>query len=1201
MLLFRCSPILEEAWATIEKLAQYEDEGWDNPINPEEGSLNHENPDIEQLLGVIEYKVDALMKDAISLIGRSEGEERAKQLEEYMKVIVGDFMQLSLEVTKRPQWGNLFRVNEPIYRELAREFFASFEFEASACRYDPKHNGVRFRLGGEPREMSLLELGRRVGLYTERRSRDNATLNGLSRAETVKANHLLMEFWPTIRDSGFNVGNTRVASIRDPRVKLAHRCIVTTIVRRKETTHRVTEIDLYYLYCIYTPEFVCNISYWFSKYLKGVRDENLIYGGMFVTRIARSFGLLTNEMRDALSIESPPYVFKKNSLIMMGVIMELQNRMCLWPATLAVEEEEEAEEEAGGEAANKEAGGFAKMYWNISQGDWLYLMRKSLEALRKFHWMILGGRFNQLSHFHRRPTAKDVGLRVEDSYTSNHPKDGFMPLETIRRLLVVIGRRSYSGFEGEAFKPDRRIIENDNDGYDDHEDADGQVGGHGSEVNNGVNGVLEFSTIIAQQLHNLLPTIVAQVGDQGRGQENSRNQNGDVVNDNIRGDVSRGCTYKEFLACNPKEYDGKGGVIVYTRWIEKMESVHDMSGCRDSMTLTREEFFPSNEMQKIETELWNHAMVGAGHAAYTDRFHELARLVPHLVTPKAMEPKTIQKAVHIAGTLTNEALRNESIKKNPEKRGNRGEPSRDRNVRDDNKRTRTRNVFAITANHIRREYTGTAPKCTTCNYQHSLKTPCRSCFNCNRLGHFAKDCRVTPRNVNPINARNPVAKTCCKCGSTDHIKFACPRGQGHGNQGNQARGRAFMLGAEEARQDPNIITCIEPSDLGFSYEIEIASRQLVEIEGMDWLSDHKAEIICHEKVVRIPLLDRKELSGQLKELQDKGFIRPSSSPWGAPVLFVKKKDRSFRMCIDYRELNKLDIKNLTQRTLGQRLMSGIHQLIMNKDDIPKNLRLELDMDILIHNNAIGLTIALAYSWIYEPELREVQFLGHVINGDGIHVDSNKIEVENAFQTLKDKLCNAPVLALHNGLEEFVVYCATSGLGLGCVLMQRGKVIAYASKQLKIHKKNYTTHDLELGQKYKLNALSRKERVKPKRVRAMNMTLQSSIKDRILAAQKEASDESAGLQNNLDEMIELGNDGALDRYWWPGMKKDIAVYRLTKSAHFIPMHEDYKMERLARLYLNEIVARHDVPILIISDHDSRFTSRFWQSMQEALGT
>ncbi|GJU25934.1 hypothetical protein Tco_1164555 [Tanacetum coccineum] len=93
-----------------------------------------------------------------------------------------------------------------------------------------------------------------------------------------------------------------------------------------------------------------------------------------------------------------------------------------------------------------------------------------------------------------------------------------------------------------------------------------------------------------QQLRNLLPTIVAQVGDQCRGQGNSRNQNGDAINDNIRGDVRnvienndrRGCTYKEFLACNPKEYDGKGGAIVYTRWIEKLESVQDMSRCRDN-------------------------------------------------------------------------------------------------------------------------------------------------------------------------------------------------------------------------------------------------------------------------------------------------------------------------------------------------------------------------------------------------------------------------------------------------------------------------------------------------------------------------------------------------------------------------------------------------------------------------------------------
>ncbi|GJX31102.1 putative reverse transcriptase domain-containing protein [Tanacetum coccineum] len=733
----------------------------------------------------------------------------------------------------------------------------------------------------------------------------------------------------------------------------------------------------------------------------------------------------------------------------------------------------------------------------------------------------------------------------------------------------------------------------------------------------------------------------AQVGDQGRNQGNGRNQNGDAMNDNIRGDVGnviveknqRGYTYKEFLACNPKEYDGKGGAIVYTPWKEKMESVQDMSVCGVN--------------QKLETELWNHAMVGVGHDAYTDRFHELARLVPHLVNHAnkrierynyglalqiqgmvaATEPKTIQKAMQIVGTLTDEALRNGSIKKNHEKRGNGEEPSKDRNVRDDNKRTRTGNAFATITNPVERENTGTVPKCTTCNTYHPPEAPCRIRFNCNRPGHFAKDCRVVPRNLNSVNTRNPTDArgACYEGGSTDHYKLAClrlnraqgpggnhpnqalanNRGHGHGNLKNQARGRAFMLGAEEARQDPNIMTGtftlndhyattlfdsgadyssisttfisllgIEPSDLGFSYEIEIARRAA----RIDWLSDHKAEIIYHEKVVRIPLLDGKvlrvlgekleekmrqlrsakakekkqekimvvrdfpevfpddlsgllpvreikfrielvlrampvvkssyrlapseleELSGQLKELQDKGFIQPSLSPWGALVLYVKKKDGS-------QYFSKIDLR------------SGYHQLKVHKDDISKTAfrtrygHFEFTvmpfgltnapavfMDLMNreeHEEHLGLVLELLkkerlYAKFCKCEfwLREVQFLGHVINGDGIHVDpryyrrfienlskiakpltiltqkSNTFdwgeEQENAFQTLKGKLCDAHVFALPDGPEDFMVYCDASGLGLGCALMQRGKVIAYSYRQLKIHKKNYTTHDLELG-------------------------------------------------------------------------------------------------------------------------------------------
>ncbi|GKF91113.1 putative reverse transcriptase domain-containing protein, partial [Tanacetum coccineum] len=119
--------------------------------------------------------------------------------------------------------------------------------------------------------------------------------------------------------------------------------------------------------------------------------------------------------------------------------------------------------------------------------------------------------------------------------------------------------------------------------------------------------------------------------------------------------------------------------------------------------------------------------------------------------------------MQIASTLTDEAFRNGSIKKNPKKKGNGGEPSKDRNVRDDNKRTRTGNAFDTTTSPVGRENMGTVPKCTTCNTHHLPGAPCRTCFNCNLPGHFAKDYRVIPRNVNPINARNPVAKACYEC------------------------------------------------------------------------------------------------------------------------------------------------------------------------------------------------------------------------------------------------------------------------------------------------------------------------------------------------------------------------------------------------------------------------------------------------------
>ncbi|GJX32855.1 reverse transcriptase domain-containing protein [Tanacetum coccineum] len=378
-------------------------------------------------------------------------------------------------------------------------------------------------------------------------------------------------------------------------------------------------------------------------------------------------------------------------------------------------------------------------------------------------------------------------------------------------------------------------------------DQDGQGGDRGNGANGGVDKVPGFSTVITQQLQDLLPTIIAQVGN------HASNIQGDVRSVNVN-NGRNGCSYKEFMACSPKDYDGKGGAIAYTYWIEKLESVQDMSGCgtrgweaavgmtwEDFKVLMRKEFFPNNEMQKLETEFWCHTIAKAGHATYTDRFHELARLVPYLVTHEnkmieryiyglapqiramvaVMEPTTIQSVVLKAGMLTDEAFRNGLLRKNIEKRGNGGELSRDGNVRDDNKRSRTRRSFATTTNPVRREYTGTAPKCTNCSFYHNPEMPCRKCTNYNRLGHFAKDCRAGPRMVNLVNVRNPTTAhgACFEYGGTDHYKAACPRlnraprqggnhqnqamdidaGQGRGNNGNQAREGAFMIGAEEAR------------------------------------------------------------------------------------------------------------------------------------------------------------------------------------------------------------------------------------------------------------------------------------------------------------------------------------------------------------------------------------------------------------------
>ncbi|GJR54475.1 putative nucleotidyltransferase, ribonuclease H [Tanacetum coccineum] len=533
---------------------------------------------------------------------------------------------------------------------------------------------------------------------------------------------------------------------------------------------------------------------------------------------------------------------------------------------------------------------------------------------------------------------------------------------------------------------------------------------------------------------------------------------------------------------------------------------------------------------------------------------------------------------------------------------------------------------------------------------------------------------------------------------------------------------------------------------------------------------------------RLAPSEMKELMSQLQELLDKGFIHPSSSPWGAPILFVKKKDGSMRMCIDYRELNKVTVKNvyplpriddLFDQLQGARwfskidLRSGYHQLKVREEDIPKTafrtryghyefvvmpfgltnaLTIFMDLmnrvcrpmldksvivfidDILVYSKSKEeheahlrevletLRKERLYAKFAKCEfwLQEIQFLGHVVNSEDFPKIASSLtkltkknapfvwgeEQEEAFVTLRRKLCETPILVLPDGSEDMVVYCDASYSGLGCVLMQRGKVIAYASRQLKKHEENYPTHDLKFAavvldlkiwrhylyvvkfiiytDHRSLQYFLEKKDPNMRQRRCLDLLKDYNCEIRYhpskanviaeaLSQKEREKDDGRGIKTHqgriyihfrsdvkeliLEEAhkskysIHLGATTMyLDlkrNYWWPGMKIDYAKYvercltclkvkaehqkpygkiqplkipvwkwekitmdfitklprttkkhdaiwvivdRLTKSAHFIPIREKMPVHKLAKIYVNEIVARHGVPISIVLDRD-----------------
>ncbi|GJW21272.1 hypothetical protein Tco_0031894 [Tanacetum coccineum] len=686
--------------------------------------------------------------------------------------------------------------------------------------------------------------------------------------------------------------------------------------------------------------------------------------------------------------------------------------------------------------------------------------------------------------------------------------------------------------------------------------------------------------------------------------------------------------------------------------------------------------------------------------------------------------------------------------------------------------------------------------------------------------------------------------------SVGHRKRDCPKLKKN-EQGGNNRGAVYKLGAVDAQQDLKVVTGMFLLNNRYATALfdSGADKSFMQVEFRIDLIPGAAPVA--RAPYRLAPSKMKELSKQLQELSEKELNKLTiKNRYPLPRiddLFDQLQGSSVYSKIDLRSgyhqlrIREEDIPITAFRTryghyefqvmpFGLTNAPAVFMDLMNrvcKPYLDKFVIVFID-DILIysknkeeHGEHLKTILNLLRSEkLYAKFLKcdfwldFVQFLGHVIDSSGVHVDPAKIEAiknwaapttptevrqflglagyyrrfikefsliskpltkltqknkpyvwgddeEEAFQTLKLKLCSAPILSLPEGSEDFVVYCDASLKGFGAVLMQREKVIAYASRQLRKNEENYTTHDLELGavvfalrlwrhylygtkctvytdhkslqyilDQKELNmrqrrwiellsdydcviryhpgkanvvadALSRKDK-EPIRVRALVVTVHNNLPEQIRNAQVEAcKEENIGAEGfrGEGEPFEVRSDGTKclkgrvwlplfgglrglimleshkskysihpgsDKmyhdlrklYWWPNMKADIATYvskcltcakvkaehqkpsgllqqpeipvwkweritmdfitklprtpsgydsiwvivdRLTKSAHFIPMNEKYKMEKLTRLYLKEIVCRHGVPVSIISDRDPRFASRFWRSLQKSLGT
>nr|GEV78577.1 putative reverse transcriptase domain-containing protein [Tanacetum cinerariifolium] len=852
------------------------------------------------------------------------------------------------------------------------------------------------------------------------------------------------------------------------------------------------------------------------------------------------------------------------------------------------------------------------------------------------------------------------------------------------------------------------------------------------------------TTITNAQLHALINRGVAAALAE---RDANRSRNGDNSNDLGTGGrrqmtTPRECSYTDFLKAVRQD-------VAYSMPWAALKG------------LITDKYCPRGEIQKLESEYWNLKVKGVDLLNYNHRFQELAlmcdRVFPEESTKveryigglpdmihgsvKASKPQSMQEVIEFSTEMMDKKMLTHAERQVEHKRKF---DDTSRNTQHQQQPPKRNNVArAYTAGQgDRKPYGGTKPLCPKCNYHHD--GPCApKCTNCKKIGHLACDCKGRPATNN--------------------------------NNNNRYASVLFDTGADRSFVSTTFSSLIDiiSTTLDHGYEVELADEaedksKEKRLEDVPIVQDFpeafpedlpgipstcqvefRIDLVPGAAPVawepyRLAPSEMKELSDQLKELADKGFIRPSSSSWGAPVLFVKKKDGSFRMCIDYRELNKLTVKNryplsriddLFDQLQGSSvyskidLRSGYHQLRVREEYILKTAFRTRYGHYEFQVMQFGLTNAPVVfmdlmNRVCKPYLDKFVI---VFIDDILIYSKNKQEHEEHLKLILEflkkeqlyaKFSNALILALPEGSEDFVVYCDASIKGLGAVLMQREKVIAYGSRQLKVHEKNYTIHDLELGavvfalkiwrhylygtkctvftdHKSLQHILDQKElNMRQRRWLELLSDYDCEIRyhpgkanvvadAQILEAQTEAmkpenlKSEDVGDISWLPYYGELrtliiheshkskysvhpGSDKMYQDmkllYWWPNMKANIATYvskyltclkvkaehqkpsgllvqpeipqwrwdnitmdfvtklprtqsgndtiwvvvdRLTKSAHFLPMKKTDPVDKLARLYLKEVVTRHGIPVSIIYDRDPRQSERTIQTLEDML--